>query len=66
MLKDEQAAELLARCEAAVGKELLQVRGNLRNAVTRAAAVWELLVIEAAANIARIQYEPHPGGFRWM
>ena len=61
MLKEEQAAELLARCEEAVGKQLLQVRGNLRNAVTRAAAVWELLVIEAAANIARIQYEPHPG-----
>lgn len=61
MLKDEQASELLARCEEAVGKQLRQVRGNLRKAVTRAAAVWELLVIEAAANIAGIQYEPHPG-----
>ena len=29
--------------------------------MTRAAAVWELLFIEAAANIARIQYEPHSG-----
>src|SRR5437879_8838520 len=61
MLKEEQAAELLARCEDAVGQQLLQVRGNLRNAVTRAAAVWELLVIEAAADIAQVQYEPHPG-----
>lgn len=62
MLKEEQAAELLVRCEAAVGKELSQVRGNLRNAETRAAAVWELLVIDAAFQIGFTEYEPHPGG----
>lgn len=58
MLQEEQAADLLNRCEKLLGLELRQLRGNLRNAGTRAAAVWELLVLEAASNIGSIEYEP--------
>lgn len=61
MLIEEQATELLQRCEALLGKELRQIRGDLRNDSTRAAAVWELIVIEAAANIGSIEHEPLPG-----
>lgn len=62
MLKEEQAAELLRRCEAIAGRELKQVRGNLRRASTRAEAVWELIVVEAAAQLGRVEYEPIQGG----
>ena len=61
MLIEEQAAVLLTRCENLLGVELRQTRGNLRRATSRAAAVWELLVIEAASGIGSIEYEPHPG-----
>lgn len=62
MLKEEQVAELLTRCERLVSKELPQIRGNLRNSITRSAAVWELLVIEAASKLGRVEYEPYPDG----
>lgn len=62
MLKEEQAAELLRRCEAVAGRELKQTRGNLRRASTRAAAVWELIVAEAAAQLGRVEYEASQGG----
>jgi len=61
MLIEEQAAALLTRCENILRIELRQTRGNLRNAESRAAAVWELLVIEEAADIGYVEYEPHPG-----
>lgn len=62
MLLNEQAAELLKRCEEIVGTQLSQVRGNLSKAESRASAVWELLVLEAASKIGQVEYEPHPGG----
>lgn len=62
MLLDQQAAELLKRCEEIVGTELSQVRGNLSKAETRASAVWELIVLEAASQIGQVEYEPLPGG----
>lgn len=62
MLKEEQAAELLKRCETIAGRELKQIRGNLRRASTRAEAVWELIVVEAAAQIGRLEYESTQGG----
>jgi hypothetical protein len=62
MLREEQAAELLRRCELITGQRLEQVRGNLRNAETRAAAVWELLVLEEASRIGKVEYEPCAGG----
>jgi len=61
MLIEEQAAALLTRCENLLGMELRQTRGNLRQASSRAAAVWELLVIEAASGVGSVEYEPHPG-----
>jgi hypothetical protein len=62
LLKEEQVAELLKRVEQIMRKELPQIRGNLRNADTRDAAIWELLVLEAASYLGSIQYEPATGG----
>ena len=62
MLLEEQAAELLRRCELITGQRLLQIRGNLRKSESRAAAIWELLVLEEASRIVQVQYEPYPGG----
>lgn len=62
MLKEEQAAELLRRCEAIAGRQLKQIRGNLRKASTRAEAVWELIVAEAAYQLGRVEYESEQGG----
>lgn len=62
MLREEQVAELLRRVEQILGKELPQTRGNLRKAETRGAAVWELLVLEAAYYLGSIEYEPGTGG----
>lgn len=61
MLKDKQAAELLKRCESIIGSQLKQIRGNLRKPASRAAAVWELILLDAAADIGRIRYEPLDG-----
>lgn len=58
MLIEEQASVLLERCETLLGKELRAIRGNLRKAGTRAAAVWELVVLDAVANIGPIEHEP--------
>lgn len=62
MLKEEQVAELLRRCEAIAGRTLKQTRGNLRKAETRAAAVWELIASEAASQLGRVELEPPAGG----
>lgn len=62
MLKEEQVAELLRRCEAVAGRTLKQTRGNLRKAETRAAAVWELIASEAASQLGRVELEPPGGG----
>lgn len=62
MLKEAQAAELLRICEAVAGRELKQIRGNLRKASTRAEAVWELIVAEAASQLGCIEYESEQGG----
>jgi hypothetical protein len=62
MLREEQAAELLKRCESVTGKRLAQIRGNLQRAESRASAVWELLVIEETSRIGKVEYEPYEGG----
>lgn len=61
MLIEEQVIELLQKCERILGTQLSQIRGNLRKADTRSAAIWELLVLEAASNIGPIEYEPISG-----
>lgn len=62
MLKEEQAAALLAQCEKTLGRRLSQLRRNLQYADTRAAAIWELLVIDASSEIGTLKYEPYSGG----
>jgi hypothetical protein len=62
LLYEEQAAELLRRCEALVGRTLHQVRGNLRKSSSRAEAVWELLVLEAVSQLGKVDHESATGG----
>jgi hypothetical protein len=62
MLKEEQAAELLRRCEALADRRLDNLRGNLRRAETRAAAVWEMIVFEASSQLGHVDYEDQSGG----
>jgi len=62
MLKEEQAAELIRRCEALAGRLLPQLRGNLARASTRAEAVWEMLVVEAASHLGKVECESPEGG----
>jgi hypothetical protein len=62
MLKEEQAAELLRRCEAIADRRLDNLRGNLHRAETRAAAVWEMLVFEAISQLGHVEYEDPSGG----
>jgi hypothetical protein len=62
MLKEEQAAELLRRCEAISDRRLDNLRGNLRRAETRAAAVWEMIAFEASSQLGHVEYEDPSGG----
>jgi hypothetical protein len=62
MLKEEQVAELLTRCETVTGQRLEQIRGNLSSAETRSAAIWELVVLDASTKIGAVEYEPHSDG----
>lgn len=62
MLKEEQVVELLNRCESVTNQHLNHIRGNLLSAVNRSAAIWELLVIDAAKEIGVVEYEPHEEG----
>ena len=62
MLNEEQAAELLRRCEAIADRRLENLRGNLRRAETRAAAVWEMIVFEASSQLGHVEYEDPSGG----
>ncbi len=57
MLNDDQVRMLLEVGESAVGQRLDKIRGDLRTARNRGAAIWELLVIEAAVALGKIQYE---------
>lgn len=62
MLKEEQVAELMRRCEALLGITLKKARGSLKSAEARSAAIWELLVLEETSRIGHVEYEPHEGG----
>jgi hypothetical protein len=61
VLPDAEILDLLAYCEAATGTVLKQIRGNLRSR-DWLAAVWELVVGEAASKSGRIRYETSAGG----
>lgn len=58
MLYAEQILHILDRCEKVVGEPLLSVRKQLRRANEWLPMVWELLVLDAAAQIASVEYEP--------
>jgi hypothetical protein len=54
--------ELLARCEAAVGIELAQIRGNL-SSNEWLSGIWELMILDAALALGSVKYEhAAPGG----
>jgi hypothetical protein len=57
MLKEDQAAELLRRCEIVVGQSLTKIRSALLDAEVRASAVWELLCIDAFSKLGHVAYE---------
>jgi hypothetical protein len=63
MLIEAQVAELLRRCETLLGQELTQLRGNLKakQVGSRSAAIFELIVLEAASEIGPIESEPNEG-----
>ena len=56
MLKEDQTAELLVRCETKLGKPLVQIRGLLKKPKQRASAIWELLVMDATMNVGTVTY----------
>ncbi len=64
MLAEHQVRFLLERCEKLVGKELTQIRGNLRSKRHVRHAIWELILMDAAAEIGPVEYEPLTAGGR--
>jgi hypothetical protein len=63
VLAEHQVRFLLERCEEIVGRELKQLRGNLRSKRHVRAAIWELILIDAAAELGSMKYETAtPGG----
>lgn len=62
LLTEEQAAELLQRCERIAGRNLPGLRGRLSRHEGRLAAVWEMLVVDAAARLGTVEYESPGGG----
>ena len=49
---------LLEHCERIVGHDLAQIRGNLKSKEQARHAIWELLLMDAAAELGKIEYEP--------
>jgi hypothetical protein len=63
MLAEHQVRFLLEHCEEILGRELKQLRGNLRSKLHVRAAIWELILIDAAAELGPVKYEEAtPGG----
>jgi len=58
VLNEDHVRKLLAACESRIGQRLGATRGNLATPVHRAAAIWELIVIDAVSRIAPVRYEP--------
>ena len=63
MLAEHQVRFLLEHCEEILGQELKQLRGNLRSELHVRPAIWELILIDAAAELGPVRYEAAtPGG----
>lgn len=58
MLKEDQTAELLRRCELIAGRRLASARGNLKADDGRASTIWELVCIDAISQIGKLSCEP--------
>ena len=58
MLREDQAAHLLKKCESLVCRQLTKIRGELKKPEGRAAAIWELICLEAFVQIASLAHEP--------
>ena len=61
MLDDETIVQLLTRCESQLGRELAQIRGNLRKDQWLG-AIWELIVLDAALALGSVKYEENAPG----
>ncbi len=61
MMDERWVVELLARSEAALGRELRQIRGNL-SSDQWLSGIWELLLLDAAGALGSVKYEPSIGG----
>jgi hypothetical protein len=61
MMDDRWIVELLARCETAVKQRLGSIRRRLRSDQWLG-AIWELILLDAAASLGSVKYEPTVGG----
>jgi hypothetical protein len=61
MLDDETIVQLLTHCESQLGRELAQIRGNLRKEQWLG-AIWELIVLDAALALGSVKYEENAPG----
>lgn len=63
VLAEHQVRFLLEHCEEILGQELKQLRGNLQSKLHVRPAIWELILIDAAAELGPVKYEAAtPGG----
>jgi hypothetical protein len=57
VLNEDQVRELLTSCEASLGHRVDGLRASLRTHENRAAAIWELLVLDALLKLGHVDYE---------
>jgi hypothetical protein len=63
MMDQRWIVQLLARCEAAVGHRLGLIRRHLQSDQWLG-AIWELILLDAAAALGSVKYEPTVAGSR--
>ena len=64
MLAEHQVVHLLDECERVVGVPLGRIRGQLRSELHVRPAIWELILIDSASRIGKIEYERATGSGR--
>lgn len=58
MLREHQVRFLLQSAERLTGRELTQIRGKLRSKTQVRHAIWELVLLDAASRLGKVEYEP--------
>jgi hypothetical protein len=58
VLREHQARFLLERAEQLAGRELKQIRGKLKTKRQVRHGIWELVLLDAASRLGKINYEP--------